>query len=312
MRAKRYWTGTASRLSVPAMIVITAPTGTIGGQVLERVIDSGEPIRVIVRDPSRLPTATRDRVEVVQGSHGDARVVDEAFAGADAVFWLAPPNPRAASLDAVYVDFTRPACDAVRRHGVRRVVGVSALGCGVTGRAGLVTATLAMDDLISATGVSYRALTMPSFMDNVLRQAEAIGERGVLFGPISPDRRAPTVATRDIAEVAARLLLDDTWTGQGSVPVLGPEDLSFSEMAEIMADVLGRPVRYEQVPLDAFRAGLIAAGWSDAMAEGMADMMRAKDEGLDNAEPRTAESTTPTTFRWWCEEVLRPAVAVRV
>jgi uncharacterized protein YbjT (DUF2867 family) len=289
------------------MIVITTPTGAIGSQVLERVLDSGEAIRVIARDPSRLPAVVRERVEVVQGSHGDARVVDEAFAGADAVFWLPPPNPRADSLEAVYVDFTRPACAALQDHGVQRVVGVSALGRGVSDHAGLVSASLAMDDLIAATGVSYRALTMPSFMDNLLRQVEAITEQGMLFSPISGDRRAPTVATRDIAEVAARLLLDDSWTGQGSVPVLGPEDLSFDEMAEIMSEVLGRPVRHQQIPLDAFRARLIASGWSDAMAQGMVDMMRAKDEGLDNAEPRTPEATTPTTFRQWCEEVLRPA-----
>ena len=34
----------------------------------------------------------------------------------------------------------------------------------------------------------------------------------------------------------------------------------------------------------------------------------AKDKGLDNAEPRTPENTTPTSFRQWCEEVLKPAV----
>jgi hypothetical protein len=45
--------------------------------------------------------------------------------------------------------------------------------------AGWVTASLAMDDLIAGTGVSYRALTMPSFMDNILRQVEAIKSRGM-------------------------------------------------------------------------------------------------------------------------------------
>jgi hypothetical protein len=40
----------------------------------------------------------------------------------------------------------------------------------------------------------------------------------------------------------------------------------------------------------------------------MIDMARAKDEGLDNAEPRTPESTSPTSFRQWCEEVLKPAI----
>jgi hypothetical protein len=46
----------------------------------------------------------------------------------------------------------------------------------------------------------------------------------------------------------------------------------------------------------------------EAMAQGTVDMMVAKNEGLDNAEPRTPRSTTPTSFRQWCEEVLKPAV----
>jgi hypothetical protein len=52
------------------MIVVTAPTSNIGRQVLDN-INSGEAIRVIARDPARLPAQTRDRVEVVQGSHSD-------------------------------------------------------------------------------------------------------------------------------------------------------------------------------------------------------------------------------------------------
>jgi hypothetical protein len=44
------------------------------------------------------------------------------------------------------------------------------------------------------------------------------------------------------------------------------------------------------------------------MAQGTLDMLVAKNNGLDNAEPRTAEATTPTSFRQWCEEVLKSAV----
>ena len=89
------------------MIVITTPTGLIGHQVLGNVLGSGEPVRVIARDPSRLPAQARERAEVVPGSHGDIGVVDRAFAGADAVFWLVPPDPRAVSVEAAYVDFSR-------------------------------------------------------------------------------------------------------------------------------------------------------------------------------------------------------------
>ncbi|WP_261558806.1 NAD(P)H-binding protein, partial [Frankia tisae] len=280
------------------MIVVTAPTGQIGRQLLDTLLTSGRPVRVIARDPSRLPAPTRDRVEVVPGSHSDADVVSQAFAGADAVFWLAPPNPHAASVEAAYLDFTRPACEAIEKHGVSRVVGVSALGRGVAlGRnAGLVTAALAMDDLIASTGVHYRSLAMPGFMDNMLNQVEAIRNQGMFFSTLSGDHKHPTCATRDIATVAARLLLDDSWTGQDDVPVLGPEDLSQNDLAEIMSEVLERPIRYQQIPGDAFRATLVEHGMSDAIAQAMLDMMTAKDNGLDNAEPRTPEFTTPTTF----------------
>ena len=292
------------------MIVITAPTGLIGHQVLGNVVGSGQPVRVIVRDPSRLPAQARDRVEVVPGSHGDIGVVDRAFTGADAVFWLVPPDPRAGSVEAAYVDFTRPACDAFKRHEVRRLVGISALGRGtaVADRAGLVTASLAMDDLIASSGVSYRALTMPSFMDNLLRQVESIRNRGVFSSPIGGDRKLPTCATRDIAASAARLLLDDSWSGQGHVAVLGPEDLSFNDMPRIMSEVLGQPVRFQQIPGEAYKARLLERGMSEAMAQGNLDMLVAKDQGLDNAEPRTPHFATPTSFRQWCEEVLKPAV----
>ena len=110
------------------MIVITTPTGLIGHQVLDKLLDRGEPLRVIAREASALPPYVREHVDVVEGSHGAVAVVDEAFAGADAVFWLTPPDPQAPSVEAAFVGFTRPVAEAFKRHGVKRVVGVSALG----------------------------------------------------------------------------------------------------------------------------------------------------------------------------------------
>lgn len=290
------------------MLVISSPTGQIGCQVLGRVIDHGEPVRVIARNPDRLPAEIRECVDIVQGSHSDPAVVERAFTGADAVFWLVPPDPRAESLEVAYLDFTRPACDSFKNQTVSRVVGVSALGRGVTDNAGYVTASLAMDDLIASTGVSYRALTMPSFMDNLLWQIEPIKNQGVFFSPLSADRKMPSCATRDIASVAATLLLDSSWSGVGSVSVLGPEHLSLNDMAQIISEVLGHPVHYQQIPFETYKAQLSDRGMSEAMAQGMVDMMRAKDVGLDNAEPRTPQASTPTSFRQWCLEVLKPAV----
>jgi uncharacterized protein YbjT (DUF2867 family) len=291
------------------MIVVTASTGTIGRQVLKNLLVGDERIRVIVRDPSRLSPQTRARVEVVQGSHGDIHVVNRAFAGADALFWLVPADPRAKSVEAAYVDFARPACDAIKSRGIRRVVDITALGRGlpIAQHAGYVTASLAMNDLVKSTGVSYRALTMPSFMDNIIRQLESIKNEGMFFSPISGNRKLPACATRDIADVAAKLLLDSSWSGQEDVAVLGPEDLSCNDMAQIMSEMLGKPIRFQQISFEAYKARFIEVGMSEAMAQGMTDMAIAKNTGLDNAEPRTPENTTPTSFRQWCAEVLKPA-----
>ncbi len=290
------------------MIVVTTPTGNIGHQVLELLLQHDQPLRVIARNPSRLPAQLRERVEIVAGSHGEADVVDRAFAGADTVFWLVAADPRAESAEAAYVDFARPACAAFQAHGVKRVVGISALGRGWSKNAGHVSASLAMDDLIASTGVNYRAVTCPGFMDNMLRQVPLIASKGMFFWPGPGDLKLPACATRDIASVAAKLLLDRTWSGVGSVPVLGPEDLSFNDMAAVMSEVLGKPVRFGETPIASFGAMLASRGMSPGMTQAMVNMMVAKNEGMDNLEPRTPESTTPTSFRQWCEAVLKPAV----
>lgn len=77
------------------------------------------------------------------------------------------------------------------------MVGVSSIGGGKpqTQHAGLITASLAMDDLIADTGVNYRALRMPSFMDNLLRQKEA-SKQGAFYSPVPGDLQTATCSTR--------------------------------------------------------------------------------------------------------------------
>ncbi|MDR9805560.1 NmrA family NAD(P)-binding protein [Rhizobium hidalgonense] len=292
------------------MIVVTTPTGDIGHQVVENLLEHGASVRVIVRDPSRLPDIVQNKVEVVQGSHADADTVNRAFKGAEAVFWLVPADAKAESVMAAYVDFSRPAVEALKANDVKRVVGITALGrtTPLADNAGYVTGSLAMDDLIASTGVDFRALTMPSFMDNLLMQAASIKNQGLFFSPISGDLKLPSCATRDIAAAAARLLLDVNWSGQQELAVLGPENISFNDMAEIMSDVLGSPVQFKQIPFEAYKARFLQFGFSEPMAQGMTDMADAKNRGLDLGVERDSENTTPSSFRQWCQDVLRPAL----
>lgn len=270
------------------MIVVTTHTGRIGHQVLDNVLGSAEAIRVIARDPSHLSPRVRERVEVMQGSHDDIAVVTRAFADADCVFWLVPTTRHADSVEGHYLDFTRPACEAIKSQGVKRVVGVSTLGCGLAGNAGQLSAALAMDELLESTDVSYRALHKPFFLENLLNQVESIKSQGLFFLANSGDRPLPTLATCDIAAVAAKLLLDNSWRGL--------DDQSPNDMAQVISEVLELPVRFQQITSSAYTAMLMQHGMTEAAAQ---------DQGIYSTKPRAAQSIT--NFRQWCEDVLGPA-----
>lgn len=297
------------------MIVVTTPTGKICHRVLKQLLAEEVPMRIIARDPAKLPGSARDRADIIQGSHGDPQVMTFALKGADTLFWVAPPDYQAASVEAAYPGFVRPAVEAIRHQGVKRVVGISLLGRNTSclAHSGFAAASLAMNDLIADTDVAFRSLTLPTFMDNLLGQAQVIKEQGRFFDVVSPDRKMPTVAARDIAAAATRLLLDESWSGQKEVPLLGPEDLSHDDKAAIISEVLGKPVEYQQIPGPAFKDQLLTAGLSEPMAQALLEMMLAKDEGLDNGIPRGPRHAhdAPTTFRQWCEDELKPVVSAQ-
>jgi uncharacterized protein YbjT (DUF2867 family) len=292
------------------MIVVTTPTGKIGSQVIPHLLAADEAVRVVVRDPSKLSPEIRGKVETVTGSLDDEAVLEQAFKSAESVFLVVPPSFTDNNDEAYYLRFTRPALKAIKSQGVKRVVGVSVLGRGteLSRKAGPITASLAKDDEIEKSGVNYRALWCPALMDNMLSNVQSIKHQGMFFSSSDPDVKTPQVATKDVGLMGAKFLLDKTWTGQGGCAALGPENLSFTEMAAIMSDVLRKTVRFQQVSGDDYKAQLIQYGANTVFAQGIVDMLIAKDNGLDNAELRTAQNTTPTRFHQWCEEVLKPAV----
>ncbi|MGW5868540.1 NAD(P)H-binding protein [Streptomyces sp. NPDC055239] len=294
------------------MIVVTTPTGQIGRQVLNRLLESPDAtagIRVIARDPARLPSRVRARAEVVQGSHADPTVLKKACEGADRVFWLVPPTPQADSVEGHFHDFTEPLREVIADGGIQRVVGVSTLGRGVAQNAGQVSASLAMDRAIAETGVHYRALCPPFLMENLLGQAESIRDAGAFFLTLADDQVLRTCATDDIAATAARLLLDDSWTGQEDIPLVGPDDLSPEGMAQVISEVLDRPVRAQRTSSADYRATMLHHGVSEAWTQGLVDMTEAMNaQGFYGTTAPSTPEAAPTGFRQWCQEVLRPAV----
>jgi hypothetical protein len=87
----------------------------------------------------------------------------------------------------------------------------------------------------------------------------------------------------------------------------GPDDLTPDGMAGVISNVLGRTVRYRQVPAADRRAAMVQRGASQAMAQDLAGMAEAQNNGIYDAEPRDPDSAAPTSFRQWCQDTLKPA-----
>jgi len=288
------------------MIVVTTPAGHIGSQVVQNLLAAHEAARVVARKPDRIASEVRNKVEIVQGSSDDEDVLMRALDGAESLFLVVPPSFTTDDDREYYLQFARPVCRAIKSQGVKRVVTVSGVGRRAAVKAGPVTASFAKDAEIEKTGVDFRALWCPGFMENMLQAIPSL-KHGVFSVPGRSEVKAPQVATRDIASSGAKLLLDRSWTGQGGLAVLGPEDLSFDDMAAIMTEVLGTSIRFQSISGEAYKAQLMNFGASAAFAQGLLEMRDAKSNGLDSTERRTPENTTPTSFRQWCEEVLKPA-----
>lgn len=285
------------------MIVVTTPTGKIGRRLVRHLLDGGSKVRVVVRDAAGLNDDVREQAEVVEGSHADPAVLDAALPGADALFWLVPPNPAAPSAQAHYLAFARAGGEAVRRHGVGHVVAVSSAGHGWTKPAGVLSAAFAMDAELQRSGAAYRAVSPPFYLENLVGQLDAIRERGTFSLTCAGDQPLATIATRDIAATAAGLLTDLTWTGQEDIPLFGPDRLTPDGMAAVMSEELGRPVAYQRITLAGFAAMRRSQGASERVVADAAEMFAAQDEGIYDADWAKA-AIAPTSFRTWCREVL--------
>ena len=288
------------------MIVVTTPTGQIGSKLVRLLLEQDEKVRVVVRDASRLEESVRAQAEIVIGSHDDPAVLDRALPGAQALFWLVPPDPRASSAEAHYLRFARAGATAVARHDVGHVVGVSSAGHGWPAPAGVLSAAFAMDAELRTSGAAYRALSMPFYMENLLRQLDAICEQGAFYLTCAGDVPLASIATQDIAGAAARLLTDPSWTGQVNLPVFGPDRLTPEGMAEVIGQELGRPVTYRRMSLDDYASLLRSQGAADQAVKDLTEAFAAQDHGIYDADWATAEPT-PTDFRTWCREVLKRA-----
>lgn len=293
------------------MIVITTPTGQIGRALTEQLLGCGEAVTLLVRAAQKLPETVRKNATVFEGSLDDAEFVTYATQGAEALFWLTPPNLGAANLRAWYRQFGDVAAKAVQANRIPYVVNISSGGGGVTD-AGPISNLHEVEQVLDTVATNILHLRCGNFMENFLTQLKPIQHQGCFYYPSPGDYPIPMIATQDIASVAAQHLQKRSWTGRKILAVHGAADLSLEEAASILSDVLGKSIRYVSVPSEQFRQILLSQGASGDGAEQLLRMFDAVvNQNAYAAESRTSETTTPTTLAQWARAVMLPLIQSR-
>jgi uncharacterized protein YbjT (DUF2867 family) len=287
-------------------IAVTAPTGHVGSRVAQLLVQAGLRPVLLVRDPDRLDPGLRAAAEVRLVDLADAESVLAATKGVDAAFWLdgvgeSAPDPIAAS-----TAFGAAAAAAVETNDIGRNVFVSSGGAELRHGAGNIDGLAAIETALDGTGADVTHLRCGYFFSNLLMGLDEL-RAGRLTGTRDPAEQIGWVDPRDIGEVAAVRLLAGDWSGRHVQGVHGPQDLSFTEVAAVLTEAIGRSVAYQQISDDDVRAQLRAVGLPDAAVEGIVGMS-AGTRGLAPEQPREFGTTTPTTLGAWAFAHLRPLV----
>jgi len=185
---------------------------------------------------------------------------------------------------------------------------ISSIGGNLSEGTGPIAGLHDVEVKFNANLVNVTHLRAAFFMENVFYNIPTIVQDGAIYLPMPGNLRIPLVATADIAEAAALTLLNPDWAGQHVRHLLGPQDISQVEIAQILSDELDEQVDYIEItPLQAY-AGLGELGFIKEVADSIFEMYEWSRRGLPGHDAeRTPETTTPTTFRQFAREVFKPA-----
>ncbi len=289
-------------------LALTTPTGNVGRRTVERLLGGEHDLVVLARDPGKLPESVRSRAEVVRGDLENPADVGRLVEGADALLYVLPPKWDVDDWRAWQRRLAGAAADAVRAAGVRRVVLLSSAGA-QRDDVGPVSGVGEAERLFEAAAPDVASLRAGWFMENFFANLPQIAAEGALYAAFPEDRALAMVATRDIGDVAARWLADPSWTGHRKLGVHGPADLTFAQAAAEIGAGLGREVRYVRVPIEGVTGAMAGMGASRSVQQNYAELIGTFGAEDVAEEPRTAETTTPTTLRQFAADTLHPALA---
>ncbi|MFH9296517.1 NAD(P)H-binding protein [Streptomyces sp. NPDC017520] len=274
------------------MILVTGATGAVGREVAGQLAEAG-PVRILARRPERLAVRGAG-VEVVGGEYGDRAALDRALQGVASVFLVtnSPTEP----------DDERVAA-AAATAGVRHLVKLSMMAVEEPGADDFITRRQRDNEqAIRDSGVPWTFVRPRTFMSNTLSWAPGIRSAGVvraLYG----DAPVACVDPRDVAAVAVAVLTGAGHEGR-AYAVSGPEAITARKQTAQLSLVLGRPLRFEELGVDAARTALLAK-YPPPVAEAFLQSAERQRAGAKASVVPTIQELTgrpARPFRSWAAE----------
>ena len=250
------------------MILVAGGTGTAGGEIVRLLSSRKVPFRALVRNPSKAGELKTLASEIAVGDLAQPDSLPAALKGITKLMSVPPPVENQVELEGNLVK-------AAKQAGVQHIVKFSAMTANPNAPQRFPREHGITEQAIQRSGMAWTFLRPTFFMQNMLGLAGMV-KAGTIYQPCGKGR-AGFVDTADVAAVAVAALTQPAHEGK-AYDITGPELLSYDDVARIFSEVLGKTVKYQDVPPAAALESMVQSGMPPWSADGvieLCDHMRA-------------------------------------
>jgi uncharacterized protein YbjT (DUF2867 family) len=242
------------------MILLTGASGLVGSALLRRLLDAGETVRCLVREPKRLGP-NRVRVQITLGDLADPVALRQAVRGVTTVVHLAASirDQPTGSIEELNGMATIRLLRDAERSGVKRFLFFSALGATSTSRARFLRAKALAERAVLEAGIESFVLAPSIVYAPGDPWMTLLGRMTFLpWMPISGSGRArfQPIWAEDVAGCTASLLMEGGRDGQRRYELAGPDTLTYDDIVRLTLEASGRRRPLIHLPLGVVRRGL--------------------------------------------------------
>lgn len=238
------------------MILLLGASGKTGKAILGQLAQHKAAVRALIHRPEHA-SAMRSlgAAEVFTGDMQNNDDLARACQGVHSIYYICP------NMNEREVEITRLVLQAAAAGGVERLVYHSVLHPQTEAMPHHWN-KLRSEELIFQSGLNFTILQPTAYMQNIQAYWQQITRQGVYPLPYAPESLLSLVDLADVAQVAAKTLLEPTHTG-AIYELVGTAPLSQHQVAESLSRVLGKPVKAEYTPRPAWEAVSRQAGLSE-------------------------------------------------